>query len=82
MPDQSLKSGQRNLAMLSLMYDTATRGQEIIDLTPSSIRFDKPYTVKLIGKGKKARIVPLMEPTAKILKRYYENKFSIERLCK
>jgi len=70
MPDQSLKSGQRNLALLSLMYDTAARVQEIIDLTPSSVRFDKPYTVKLIGKGKKARIVPLMEPTAKILKRY------------
>jgi len=72
MPDQSLKSGQRNLALLSLMYDTAARVQEIIDLTPSSIRFDKPYTVKLIGKGKKARIVPLMEPTAEILKRYME----------
>ncbi len=70
MPDQSLKSGQRNLTLLSLMYDTAARVQEIIDLTPSSVRFDKPYTVKLIGKGKKARIVPLMEPTAKILKRY------------
>jgi len=70
MSDQSLKSGQRNLALLSLMYDTAARVQEIIDLTPSSVRFDKPYTVKLIGKGKKARIVPLMEPTAKILKRY------------
>ena len=72
MPDQSLKSGQRNLAILSLMYDTAARVQEIIDLTPSNIRFDKPYTVKLIGKGKKARIVPLMEPTAEILKRYME----------
>lgn len=72
MPDQSLKSGQRNLAILSLMYDTAARVQEIIDLTPSSIRFDKPYTVKLIGKGKKARIVPLMEPTANILRKYME----------
>jgi len=70
MPDQSLKSGQRNLAILSLMYDTAARVQEIIDLTPSNIRFDKPYTVKLIGKGKKTRIVPLMEPTFEILKRY------------
>ncbi|MFW5988385.1 MAG: tyrosine-type recombinase/integrase, partial [bacterium] len=70
MPDQSLKSGQRNLALLSLMYDTAARVQEIIDLTPSNIRFEKPYTVKLIGKGKKARIVPLMEPTAEILKSY------------
>lgn len=68
------------------MYDTAARVQEIIDLTPSSIRFDKPYTVKLIGKGKKARIVSLMKPTVKILKRYmkangllkdYANKYPL-----
>jgi site-specific recombinase XerD len=78
MPDQSLKSGQRNLALLSLMYDTAARVQEIIDLTPSNIRFEKPYTVKLIGKGKKARIVPLMEPTAEILKRYMKINYLLK----
>lgn len=70
MPDQKTKKGRRDLALLTLMYDTGARVQEMIDLTPSQVRFEKPYTIKLIGRGRKARIVPLMEPTAQILKRY------------
>jgi site-specific recombinase XerD len=72
MPDQSTQKGKRDLALLSLMYDSCARVQEIIDLTPSAIRFDKPYTVKLIGKGNKARIVPVMEPMVLLLKQYME----------
>lgn len=75
MPDVNTRNGRRDLALLTLLYDTGARVQEIIDLTPSRIRFEKPYTVKLIGKGNKARIVPLMEPTIRILKQYMdENK--------
>lgn len=72
MPDQSTKTGRRDLALLSLMYDTGARVQEIIDLTPSYLRFDNPYTIKLIGKGNKARIVPLMEPAVALLSNYME----------
>ncbi|MEC1718633.1 tyrosine-type recombinase/integrase, partial [Schinkia azotoformans] len=74
MPDLNTENGRRDLALLTLLYDTGARVQEIIDLTPSMIRLDKPYTVKLIGKGNKARIVPLMEPTVKILKQYMEEQ--------
>jgi integrase/recombinase XerD len=74
-PDQLTKKGRRDLAMLSLMYDCAARVQEIIDLTPAMIRLTKPYTVKIIGKGNKLRIVPLMEQQVVHLKRYLaENK--------
>ena len=52
--------------------------QELIDLTPSQIRFDKPYTVKLVGKGNKARIVPLMEPTQLVLGRYMQEQRLLE----
>lgn len=72
MPNQSNQKGKRDLALLSLMYDSCARVQEIIDLTPSAIRFDKPYTAKLIGKGNKARIVPMMEPMVLLLKQYME----------
>jgi site-specific recombinase XerD len=60
-PNITTPKGRRDLAMLALMYDSAARVQEIIDLEPLSIRFNKPYTIKIIGKGNKARIVPLME---------------------
>jgi site-specific recombinase XerD len=75
MPDLNTIAGRRDLALLTLMYDTGARVQEIIDLTPSMIRFDKPYTIKLIGKGNKARIVPLMKEEVKLIHRYMsENK--------
>ena len=69
-PDLASEKGRRDLALLSLMYDTGSRVQEIIDLTPSAIRLDKPYTIKITGKGNKTRIVPLLENQVKILKSY------------
>ena len=69
-PDVKEKRGRRDLALLSLMYDTGARVQEIIDLTPAMIRLDKPCTIKLIGKGNKARIVPLLDAQVELLHRY------------
>lgn len=67
--------GRRNLAMLALMYDSGARVQEIIDLKPSSVRFETPYIVKLMGKGRKERIVPLHNEQVVLLKAYMqENK--------
>jgi len=69
-PDVTSQKGRRDLALLSLMYDTGSRVQEIIDLTPEAIRLDKPYTILIKGKGNKTRIVPLLEEQVKILKYY------------
>src|ERR1700734_3353071 len=69
-PDQSTAKGKRDLALLSLMYDSGARIQEMIDLTPSCISFNRPYTIKLTGKGNKQRIVPLMEKQIELLKDY------------
>lgn len=69
-PDQSTMKGKRDLALLSLLYDSGARVQEMIDLMPSSINFNKPHTIKLVGKGNKGRIVPLMESQIEILKDY------------
>lgn len=69
-PDTSKPDGRRDLVMLSFMYDTGARVQEIADLAASDVRIEKPSTVKLTGKGGKSRIVPLMEPTAAIVRQY------------
>lgn len=70
MPDTSTKSGRRDLALLSLMYDTGARVQEIADLTPQCVRFEKPATIRLHGKGNKTRIVPMMDAQVALLKQY------------
>lgn len=69
-PDSSTRHGLRDLALLALLYDSGARVQEIIDLTPAMVRLDAPCTVKLMGKGQKARIVPLLEQQVKFLRIY------------
>ena len=55
-PDCMTGNGRRNLALLALMYDTGARVQEMIDLTPESLKIEsKPYTIRLFGKGRKSR---------------------------
>ena len=69
-PDANSRNGRRDIAMLSLLYDAGARVQEVCDLTPEMVRLVSPSTLKIIGKGKKARIVPLMKEMSEILKIY------------
>ena len=71
-PNVSEKNGLRDLAIMSLLYDTGARVQELIDLKVKDIRIDSPSTVTLHGKGNKFRQVPIMNNTKKVLKKYIE----------
>jgi len=72
-PDTSTWMGRRHLAILSLMYDTGARVQEIADLTVDSVRLEhEPYTIRIFGKGRKSRIVPLVKEQTEILRKYME----------
>lgn len=72
--------GRRDRTLLSLMYDSGARVQEICDLQVRDVRTQKPYTVRLTGKGEKTRAVPIMESTAMLLSRYLgEHKLSIAK---
>lgn len=62
--------GMRNLTMLSLLYNTGARVQELVDLKVRDIRVDKPYSVELFGKGRKKRVVPIDDSMQKLLLRY------------
>jgi integrase/recombinase XerD len=76
-PDTTTSKGRRDLTLLSLMYDTGARVQEVIDFTPSMIRLNRPATIKIIGKGNKARLVPMLEAQTEHLKNYLkENRFN------
>jgi site-specific recombinase XerD len=63
--------GRRDIVLLSLMYDSGARVQEICDLRVRDVRLEKPYCVVLTGKpNNKTRAVPIMESTAEILGKY------------
>ena len=66
-PDRSTLKGQRDHALLALLYNTGARIQEALDLYPRSVRFRSPAQVTLLGKGRKERICPLWPETADLL---------------
>ena len=81
-PDVSTSLGRRDAAMLSLLYDTGARVQELINLTPSDVRLENPSIIKIFGKGRKERHVPLMAQTKQLLKSYMaEHSFNLPRFA-
>jgi len=72
-PNPSTRHGLRDLTLLSLLYDSGARVQEITDLKLKDIRLINPAMVILTGKGRKARQVPLMKDTCRLLDAYVRN---------
>ncbi len=56
--------------MLSLLYDSAARVQEFIDLSVEDLRLIQPAVLTLTGKGRKTRQVPIMKGTFQLLEQY------------
>ena len=74
-PDLSKKTGLRNQFFMILMYDTAARCSELLNLRIRDFRLDvKHPLVHLRGKGNKTRTVPLLEKTVQHYK-YYLQRF-------
>lgn len=69
-PNRNDRFGQRDAILLTLLYDSGARVQEICDVCVGNVRLQKPYTLTLRGKGDKTRSVPLMCGTADLLKQY------------
>ena len=67
-PDLRTSEGRRDAVLLSVLYDTGARVQELIDLSVGDVRLDPPAQLRLLGKGRKMRAVPLMDNTAQLLR--------------
>ena len=59
----------RNLAMISLTYACGLRVSELVNLAVNDINFMDNY-IRIYGKGKKERIVPLADITSDTLYQY------------
>lgn len=62
----------RNLALLELIYGSGLRVSELLNLNLQDIHFNAKY-VKIIGKGKKERIVPINDMSIRAIKNYLAN---------
>ena len=69
-PDVSTKIGIRDQFMMILLYDTAARIQELLDIRICDIKLGQSPQVILHGKGNKIRTVPLMKDTVAHLNNY------------
>lgn len=58
-PDRATIQGKRDAVLLSLLYDTGARVQELVDLKVCDIALNDTVTIILTGKGGKSRIVPV-----------------------
>ena len=70
MPDRTSRQGRRDIVLLTPLYDTAARVQELIDLQVGDVSFKNYPTVTLHGKGNKTRVVPIMVETVKMVEGY------------
>lgn len=66
--------GQRDDALLRLLYNTGMRAQELVYLNVNHLRFTRPYYVRIHGKGQKERTCPLWPETVQAVKRYLERR--------
>lgn len=73
--DRTQTLGERDYVLISLMYNTGARVQEICDLKTQSLRLGPAPSVFLTGKGKKTRQVPLWSDTAKSLVQHIEKNY-------
>ena len=72
------RMGRRDFALIALLYDSGSRVQELIDLTPSSIDFKKPIYLTVVGKGRKTRTIPLLSTQVNHLQRYMDENGLLE----
>jgi integrase/recombinase XerC len=68
-PDLSTPLGQRNRALLELLYASGLRVSELVSLTPEQINLES-NEIRVLGKGSKERMVLMGEPAAEAIKSY------------
>lgn len=68
--DRSATDGRRDYALLTTMFNTGARVQEVIDVRANDLQLTRPYQLRLFGKGRKERYCPLWPQTAQVLRAF------------
>lgn len=79
--DMSKPEGQRNRAMLEVLYSCGLRVSELVNLQISNLYLSSNF-IKVTGKGNKERIVPIGNEATKQLNNYLDfvrNKISVQK---
>ena len=68
-PDRQTLKGLRDHAILETLYSTGMRISELVSLTEEAVDFIGA-TVRVLGKGKKERVVPIGERALRAIRNY------------
>lgn len=71
--DLTQPEGQRNRAILEVLYSCGLRVSELVSLRFTDIYFDEGF-IKVEGKGSKQRLVPISQIAIKEIKNYLYNR--------
>ena len=75
--DTSMLEGQRNRAMIELLYSCGLRVTELCNLRMSDLYLSEEY-IKVTGKGNKQRLVPISERAISELDYYFYDRERIK----
>ena len=56
--------------LLTILYDTGARIQELLDLTPRDFHLESPPFVCARGKGRRERLWPLLPQSARLIQQF------------
>jgi site-specific recombinase XerD len=73
-PDRTTPEGRRDYAIVLVLFNTGARVQEILDLRPCDVQPERPFHVRLRGKGRKERVCPLWPQTAETLRALFSER--------
>ncbi len=75
--DMSKEEGQRNRAIMEVLYGCGLRVTELVELELSSLFIDEGY-IRVCGKGSKERIVPLSPSAIEEIRAYMPCRAAID----
>ena len=67
--DCRCRDGERDHALLLFLYNTGARVSEALAVRACDLRLERPWQVRLLGKGQKERVCPLWSETVSALRR-------------
>lgn len=66
--DRKNLDGGRDYTLLFFMYNTGVRVEEVITLRTKTLQLERPFQVRILGKGGKERLCPLWPETVNLLR--------------
>lgn len=75
--DLSKPDGQRNLAMVEMLYSCGLRVSELVNIEISDLFLPENF-IRITGKGNKQRLVPLSPPAIQAINYYFMDRHLVQ----